>query len=72
MRARDRIVCAAIAAALGAGCATVRPHQRERLASPAMASPAWPAIDPHDQHVRDVREGTEGATGSTGGGCGCN
>jgi Domain of unknown function (DUF4266) len=72
MRAWVRIVCAVTAAAIAAGCATVRPHQRERLAAPALAEPAWPAIEPHDQHVRDVREGTGGATGATGGGCGCN
>jgi len=72
VRASVRIICAFAVAALVTGCATVRPHQRERLASPALAEPVWPAIDPHDQHVRDVREGTGGATGSTGGGCGCN
>ncbi|HTJ43323.1 MAG TPA: DUF4266 domain-containing protein, partial [Kofleriaceae bacterium] len=53
-------------------CVRVRPHARERLASPSMAQPPWPAIDPHERHVQEVREGTGGATGATGGGCGCN
>ncbi|MDD9944700.1 MAG: DUF4266 domain-containing protein [Myxococcales bacterium] len=55
-----------------AGCARVRPYQREVLAEPGMQSPVWPDIASAEQHVHEVREGSTGATGQTGGGCGCN
>jgi hypothetical protein len=59
-------------AALAAGCVRVRPHERERLAHPAMQAPVWPAVEEGDLHVFTVREGTTGATGAGGAGCGCN
>jgi hypothetical protein len=62
---------AGLAVLLG-GCVRVRPHERERLAHPAMAGSVWPSIDRADQHVFSVREGSEGATVEGGGGCGCN
>ena len=57
---------------LVAGCTTVRPHERQRLAHPAMQAPAWPVVDQADRHVFAIREGTEGASLQGGGGCGCN
>jgi hypothetical protein len=71
MRA-SAVVLAALFAVASASCARVRPHQRERLAHPAMQAPVWPALDRADEHTRDVREGSGGATTSAGGGCGCN
>jgi anti-sigma-K factor RskA len=67
-----RAVLAALAIVAVAACARVRPHQRQRLAHPAMQAPVWPAVDRADEHVREVREGSGGATTSGGGGCGCN
>lgn len=54
------------------GCARVKPHQRERLAHPAMQGQVWPGMDAADEHVFEVREASKGATGRAGGGCGCN
>ncbi len=55
-----------------AGCATVRPWQRERLTARCMATdePTSPAM--YDAHVRAVRIGDVVAAGAGGGGCGCN
>ncbi|MBE7447754.1 MAG: DUF4266 domain-containing protein [Kofleriaceae bacterium] len=66
------LAIAAIAMGLAASCVRVRPHQRQRLAHPAMQAPVWPAVDRADEHVREVREGSGGATASGGSGCGCN
>lgn len=63
---------AALTAVLLTGCPRVRPHQRERLADPAMQAPVWPTLERIDDHTREVSEGTAGATASGGGGCGCN
>ena len=59
----------------GAGCASVRPWERERLAGPAMQF----AVDPFaDEEEATILEITEGATfassgvGSAGAGCGCH
>lgn len=54
------------------GCVRVRPHERQRLADPAMQAPAWPALERADVHTRAITEGSDGATGAGGGGCGCN
>ena len=68
---RAALLGIAAALALG-GCVRVRPHQRQRLADPAMAAPTWPAIERADEHTREVSEGSGGASGAGGGGCGCN
>ena len=53
-------------------CIRVRPHERQLLAHPALAQPAWPDAAAAQAHVYQVREGSEGAVGAGGGGCGCN
>lgn len=68
---RAAILATALALAL-TGCVRVRPHQRQRLADPAMAASTWPALERADEHTREVSEGSGGATGAGGGGCGCN
>jgi hypothetical protein len=55
-----------------AGCATVRPEQRERLADPAMSFEAASMGQRHEQHVVENREGSSGGGTTRGGGCGCN
>jgi hypothetical protein len=55
-----------------AGCAPVKPYEREMLADPIMGFARDPISDLYLNHVYDVREGARGATTSQGGGCGCN
>lgn len=58
--------------ALAAGCAGVKPYQRERLAKPKMQLSDDPQATEMTEHVYESREGAAGGTASGGGGCGCN
>ena len=65
----------ALAASLGAaaaGCARVKPYQREHLARPSVVADRQPGEIRFEQHARGSREGADGGTGEAGGGCGCN
>lgn len=65
------LLVVALTALLSAACATVPPHDRERLAHPTMA--ATDLSNGMDGHVRDVSEGAAaGLANGGGGGCGCN
>ena len=55
-----------------AGCATVRPEERERLADPSMRFDSAAMAARQKQHVVDNREGSTGGGNAKGGGCGCN
>lgn len=55
-----------------AGCAVVRPHERQNLARPSMTADRAPGEARFDQHKSGAREGADGGTGEPGGGCGCN
>ncbi len=58
-----------------AGCATVRPWQREQLASPAMQFQVDPLADEQEASIREITEGATfagGGPGGAGGGCGCH
>lgn len=55
-----------------AGCATVRPHEREYLSRRGMVSDRDPGERRFEQHQTGSREGADGGTGEPGGGCGCN
>jgi hypothetical protein len=57
---------------LFAGCAKVKPYEREALADPIMNFTRDPLSDTYLNHVYDVREAARGATTTDGGGCGCN
>lgn len=60
-----------VAAAATAGCATVRPSEREVLSRPEM-NPATEGMEEKFQsHVESAREGGFGGHGAAGGGCGC-
>ena len=60
-------------AALAAGCAAVRPWERERLASPTMQFAPDPFADEQEQTIREITEGTTfGGAGGGGAGCGCH
>jgi len=66
-----------IALALGlgvvsvAGCATVEPWQRDRLANPAMQFDPDGGFAAFRAHWQEAREGASGGAGLQGGGCGC-
>jgi Domain of unknown function (DUF4266) len=66
------IALASTLAATAAGCARVKPYQREHLARPSMVADRQPGEARFDQHARGSREGADGGTGQAGGGCGCN
>jgi len=58
-----------------AGCTTVRPWQREQLASPAMQFEVDPFADEQEASIREITEGSTyagGGPGGAGGGCGCH
>lgn len=55
-----------------AGCAGVRPEEKEYLAEPAMTWGGEGMAEQHEKHVLDNREGSTGVGASSGGGCGCN
>ncbi len=60
-----------VAAAGLAGCATVQPWQRGRLADPEMVFDADQAQVAYAMHWQEAREGAAGGFGVQGGGCGC-
>lgn len=66
-------VAAAIVTTLGAaGCATVQPWERGRLAKAPMIFGADAWGEGIEQHLMQYREGAAGGFGGGGGGCGCN
>ena len=72
-RARVRLVAGALLVlALGAGCSSVAPYQRERLADPIMSFETQAKKDSRMMKALEAREGSTGGTGGAGGGCACN
>jgi Domain of unknown function (DUF4266) len=65
-------LCLLVVVAAGAGCARVKPYERELLAKPTMTFQPDPHEDVLDNHMLEAREGAAGGYGSAGGGCGCN
>ena len=57
---------------LSAGCATVKPYEREYLSRPSMDRQNERTEALFYTHVLDAREGATGGVGNAGGGCGCN
>jgi len=60
-----------VALALTAGCVTVKPHEREHLATPEMDPSTNALEETFYSHVESAREGGFGGHGAAGGGCGC-
>lgn len=54
-----------------AGCATVQPWQRGRLADPCMLFDADTAQVAYMTHWQEAREASSGGFGVQSGGCGC-
>lgn len=59
-------------AALGCGCATVKPWEKEHLADPTMSFDDLTKEASREMHWIEAREGSTGGTGAAGGGCACN
>lgn len=57
---------------VAAGCATVKPYEREYLSRPSMDRERELTEAKFYTHVLDAREGATGGVGAAGGGCGCN
>lgn len=60
------------AALFCAGCAGVKPWERETLARPGMQLDPDPLITACDEHIYFSREASKGGRSYAGGGCGCN
>ena len=60
-----------VAVVSGAGCATVQPWQRGRLADPCMIFDADANRVAYMTHYQEAREGSAGGYGVQSGGCGC-
>jgi hypothetical protein len=56
----------------GAGCANVKPHQREYLTDRIMTDDRQAKEDKQEQKWLEAREGSTGGAGGAGGGCACN
>lgn len=65
------LVSIALACGL-AGCARVKPYQREAHARRSMRADGPRVERKLDSHVQEYREGSIGGAGVGGGGCGCN
>jgi hypothetical protein len=61
----------AAAAMVAAGCATVQPWQRGRLADPCMMFDPDASAVAYMTHWQEAREGSSGGFGVQSGGCGC-
>lgn len=74
MARASSFIATMIAASLlsAAGCATVAPYERERLAKPDMDMSRNADAKAGEEHATAYREGSSGGMGSSGGGCGCN
>jgi hypothetical protein len=72
-RLRRLTVLAGIAVVLlcSAGCATVPPYRRERVADRIMSFDAQAKVEVRLMKSFDAREGSTGGTGGAGGGCAC-
>ena len=69
-----RVVLLIVTLAAGfvvAGCATVQPWQRGRLADPAMVFDSNGSLVSFMTHWQEAREGAAGGFGVQSGGCGC-
>jgi heat shock protein HslJ len=69
---RIALVLLCALACLAAGCASVKPWQREELSRRTMVGDQAAGEQRFDDHSRAAREGAIGGGGEAGGGCGCN
>ena len=67
-----RLALAALLILLSAGCTTVQPWERGRLADRTMRPDRDPLNDAQREHIYFSREAHAGGKDVGGGGCGCN
>jgi hypothetical protein len=72
MKTTALTLLAATALLTSAGCANVKPWQREHLADYTMQPDRDPVGTAQSEHVWFSREEANGGAGVGGGGCGCN
>lgn len=75
MTGNVRRICrltAALALLLVAGCATVKPWDRDLLAEKKMSFIPSPMLHAIDEHIYFSKEASMGGMDAGGGGCGCN
>ena len=72
MRIKLPTAVAVLSALLLAGCAGVKPWERDVLAREDMQPDANRLDTAIDDHIYFSKEGTSGGRGFGGGGCGCN
>ncbi len=64
-------LCAALVTAMLAGCATVKPYEREYLGDSIMSFDEDAKEASRNVSWIETREGSTGGTGGAGGGCAC-
>jgi len=64
------LIVMAVGLSAAAGCGTVAPYERGKLAHPTMAAADMTGFG--ESHLRAINEGATGGSGGTGSGCGCN
>jgi len=64
------LVVMASALGLGAGCSTVAPYERGKLAHPTMSVASMDTFG--SAHLKAISEGATGGSAGSGSGCGCN
>lgn len=64
------LTCIALCAL--AGCAHVKPHERELLSRPSMNAATEAGEASFQAHLHESREGATYNSSAGGGGCGCN
>lgn len=69
---RALALCLLLSASVLAGCAAVRPWEREHLAREDMQWDPDPLEASLQSHIRFSKEGSLDGGGAGGGGCGCN
>jgi hypothetical protein len=65
------LACVLAACGALAGCATVKPYEKEHLADHLMTNPMEEMAAMHELKWLEAREGSTGGVGGTGGGCAC-
>lgn len=72
MKPKLRLLLTSLALLVSAGCANVKPWERETLSGYSMRPDRDPVRTAQMEHIWFSREEANGGSGIGGGGCGCN